>query len=162
MRTVGLIALVLWLAVMLMGRVYSGEVDLEKAKELPEVVTVTDNYTKSLTPIVEAYCKVLNNEEEAQTKKGDLDILEKIKAERDNIGDVETSGAKWGKNKTLATAQKKYIDDRAKAKKDYISKLEGVQKKFVQDKKIEEAKVVKGKVTPAMSISRFTPRLTFQ
>ena len=119
--------------------------DLERVRELPEVKTERDAYITGLTSIVSAYVKVLNKEEEAATKAGSLELLEAIKAERDKINIVEptSSGAKWDKNKNLATGQKAFNDGLTKARKDYLTKLEAVQKKFVQDKKIEEAKLVK-------------------
>lgn len=124
------------------------KIDLEKARELTEVKTERDAYIKSLTTVVSAYVKVLNTQEEIVTKAGNLEALEAIKAERNKINVVEpgSSDAKWEKNKNLATAQKAFNDGLSKAKKDYLSKLEAVQKKLVQDKKIEEAKLVKGLV----------------
>lgn len=141
-----MIALFMMVTVVFAGEDAGGvKANIEKAKTLPEVDQELTNYATSISGVIGAYLKVLNSEEESVTKKGDLDSLEMIKKEKEiiNVLEPSTSNVDWKKNKNLATAQKNFNVGLGKAKKDYLTKLEGVQKKFVQDKKIDEAKLVK-------------------
>ena len=116
-----------------------------EAFNIPEVKEAYDNYVTSLNTTVGNYVKILNKEEESQTKKGNLEILEKIKKERDEINVLEPvkSSVDWGKNNSLNLGKKSFNTGLEKNKKDYLNKLEMIQKKLVQDKKIDDAKIVR-------------------
>jgi hypothetical protein len=119
--------------------------DSSKALEIKEVKESRDNYLTSLNVVIGNYIKILNKEEENQTKKGDLDILEKIKKEKTDVNILEpvSSSVDWAKNKVLVAGLKSFNNSLEKSKKDYISKLEAIQRKLVQDKKIDLAKMVR-------------------
>jgi len=133
-----------WMIVGLIGfmsYLYAGEdvkktEETSKALEIKEVKDTYDIYITSLNTTVDNYIKILNKEEEIFTKKGNLEILESIEKEREaiNVLTPSHSSVDWKKNKNLVLGQKSFNSSLNKNKKDFLGKLESIQKKMVQDK----------------------------